>query len=75
MNRKTIQQSKITNSMIGSRKYSDKVCYPEWNLQWGNKSFNLLGIIFHVDLHRINKMTFDKKLVKLKSLIHGIGEF
>ena len=53
---------------FGNRKYCE-VIYPELNFQWGNSTFNLLGIDFHVDLFRIPKLNFDKKLVKLKSLI------
>ena len=56
---------------IGNKKHSDEIFYPEWNLKWGNTKFILLGIDFHVDLHLIPKINFDKKLVKLKSLIQS----
>ena len=60
--------NKTQTVWIGNKKYSD-LCYPEFNLHWGENSFNLLGIDFHVDLFKIPKLNYDKKLVKLKSLM------
>ena len=54
---------------IGSKKYSEEIYQDAQNLRWGDKTFTLLGIDFHVDLHLIPKMNFDKKLVKLKEMI------
>ena len=54
---------------IGNQKYSDAIYETNSNLQWGITKFNLLGIEFDVDLNKITKLNFDKKLVKLKSLI------
>ncbi len=54
---------------LGSKKYSDEIISPDLNLQWGNQSFTLLGIEYHVDLNKILRLNYDKKLVKLKSII------
>ena len=60
--------SKTQITWIGSKKYSaDKLCN-ELNLIWTN-TFTLLGIHFDVDLSRINFLNYDKKLVKIKSII------
>ena len=54
---------------IGSKKYSGDTLLPELKLKWGNAKFTLLGIEFSVDLHEIPKLNYDKKLIKLKSII------
>lgn len=54
---------------IGSKKYSQDCYLPELNLQWGKEKFTLLGIEFSVNLHEIPRLNYDKKLIKLKSLI------
>ena len=54
---------------LGNKKYSDEIISPELNLNWGNTSFTLLGIEFHVDLNKIPRLNYDKKLVKIKSVI------
>lgn len=54
---------------IGSKKYSLDQFLPELGLQWGRDHFMLLGIEFNVNLHKIPKLNFDKKLIKLKSLL------
>ena len=64
-----INTSKTQAIWIGSMKYSDTKYLPEVGLQWGRHTFTLLGVEFSVDLHEIPKMNYDKKLIKLKSLI------
>ena len=54
---------------IGSEKFSKKILCPHWKLQWGITRFSLLGTIFDVDLHKITKLNFDKKIVKLKQIL------
>ena len=54
---------------IGSKKYSEDIICPEWNLHWGKTVFNLLGIDFDVDLHKITSLNYDKKLVKIKKTL------
>ena len=65
-----INLSKSQVIWIGNKKYSDTIFHPEWKLRWGDKAFTLLGIDFHVDLHMIPKLNYDKKLVKIKGLIN-----
>ena len=55
---------------IGSEKFSNKKCCPNWNLQWGITHFSILGMIFDIDLHKITTLNFDKKIVKLKQIIN-----
>lgn len=55
---------------IGSKKHSQDKFLPELDLQWGKETFCLLGIDFSVNLHEMVRMNFDKKIVKLKSLIN-----
>ena len=65
-----INYSKTQVIWIGSMKYSRETLCNKYNLQWGNSKFTYLGIEFDVDLHNITKLNYDKKLVKIKSLIH-----
>ena len=65
-----INTNKTQVVWIGSKKYSDDTFLPELNLQWGANKFTVLGIDFCVDLHQIPKTNFDKKLIKLKSVIN-----
>lgn len=59
---------KIQIVWIGSKKYlEDKICI-EINFEW-IINFKFLGIYYDVDLIRINKLNYDKKLVKIKSII------
>lgn len=63
-----INLSKTQATWIGSKKYSiEKMC-KNINLQW-TTTFKLLGIHFDVDLTKILKMNYDKKLVKIKNTI------
>ena len=64
-----INTSKTQAIWIGSMKYSNVTFLPELGLQWGRDKFTVLGIDFSVNLHEIPKMNYDKKLIKLKSLI------
>jgi len=64
-----INYSKTQIIWIGSKKYSLENMCQEWDLQWGKSSFNLLGIDFDVDLHKIVTLNFDKRLVKLKAIL------
>ena len=54
---------------IGSKKYSDITLCPDTTLVWGKTTFSLLGIEYNVDLHEMVKLNYDKKLVKIKSII------
>ena len=63
--------SKTKLIWIGSKKYSDDTLCNEYNLQWGITKFDYLGIEFDVDLHKIVRMNYDKKLVKIKAIIES----
>jgi len=41
----------------------------EWSLNWGKSCFNLLGVDFDVNLHKISTLNYDKKLVKRKDIL------
>ena len=60
--------SKTQIAWIGSLKYNDDRLCPDLNFQWTTR-FTLLGVIFDVDLSRVNFLNYVKKLVKIKSLI------
>ena len=60
--------SKTQIVWIGSKRFSNEILVPEFNFQWTTR-FNLLGVCFDVDLSRIAFLNYDKKLVKIKSLI------
>ena len=64
-----INTNKTQPIWIGSMKQSNIRYLPELGLQWGRDKFILLGIDFSVNLHEIPKINYDKKLIKLKSLI------
>ena len=33
---------------------------PEYNLKWGENSFNMLGVEYNVDLHKTINLNYDK---------------
>lgn len=53
---------------IGSKKYSNHKLCQEIELMW-TTNFKLLGIQYDVDLSKIIRMNYDKKLVKIKSTV------
>ena len=64
-----MNNSKTQLIWIGSKKYStDTLCY-DYNLPWDNTKCNYLGIEFDVDLNKIVKLNYDKKLVKIKGIM------
>ena len=63
--------SKTQVIWIGSMKYSNNVLGNRYNLQWGNTRFRYLGIEYDVDLNKIVQLNYDKKLVKIKSLLNS----
>ena len=69
-----INYSKTHTVWIGSKKYSNNVLPSDSNLSWGTTKFTLLGIIFDVDLHKMPKLNYDPKLVKIKSILRQWGK-
>ena len=63
-----INQSKTQIVWIGSKKYSEDRLCPDLKFQW-TTNFKLLGIYYDVDLAKITKLNYDKKLVKIKTII------
>ena len=64
-----INFSKTQVIWIGSKKFSNDTLCNNYNLHWGNTQFNYLGIEYDVDLNKIIKLNYDKKLVKIKNLL------
>ena len=63
-----INYTKTQVVWIGSKRFSkDKLCL-NWDLTWGKYSFNYLGIYFDVDLSKMIKFNFEKKIIEIKSL-------
>ena len=54
---------------IGIKKYSSQTIKTKWKLNWGRPDFKLLGIHFHVDLDKMNKINNDEKIIKIKNII------
>ena len=54
---------------IGIKKYSSQTIKTKWKLNWGRPDFKLLGIHFHVDLDKINKINYNEKIIKIKNII------
>ena len=54
---------------IGAKKYSTAAIKTRWKLSWGKTDFKLLGINFHVDLDRIQRINYTEKIHKIKNLI------
>ena len=46
---------------IGSLKYNDDLIGPDLNIQWTTR-FSFVGVIFDVDLSRVNFLNYDKNL-------------
>ena len=54
---------------IGLNKYSTSTIKTRWILSWGKTEFKLLGITFHIDLDKIQRMNYTEKIHKIKSII------
>ena len=54
---------------IGINKYSTKAIKTRWKLSWGKTDFKLLGITFHIDLDKIERINYTEKIHKINSLI------
>ena len=54
---------------IGINKYSTKAIKTRWKLSWGKTNFKLLGITFHIDLDKIERINYTEKIHKINSLI------
>jgi len=54
---------------LGIKKYSSDTINTRWKLKWGISNFKLLGINFDVDVEKMNKINYESKIDKLKSLI------
>ena len=64
-----INSEKTNIVWIGSKKYSHEVFHHRLKFNWGTTTFNLLGILFSVDLVAIPKLNFTKALKKVENLI------
>ena len=54
---------------IGINKYSTKAIKTRWKLSWGKTDFKLLGITFHIDLDKIERINYTEKIHKINSSI------
>lgn len=63
-----INQSKTQLVWIGSKKYSNHKLCQEIELIW-TTNLKLLGIQYDVDLSKIIRMNYDKKLINIKSTV------
>ena len=43
--------------------------HTRWKLQWGTTQFNLLGIVFSVNLENIFELNYETKLLDMKKSI------
>jgi hypothetical protein len=66
-----INYTKTQVVWIGSKRFSDEKLCLNLDLTWGKHSFKYLGIDFdiHVDLSRMIKINFEKKIIEIKSLL------
>ena len=72
-----INYTKTQVVWIGSKRFSDEKLCLNLDLTWGKHSFKYLGIDFdiHVDLSRMIKINFEKKIIEIKSLlINGVKD-
>ena len=65
------KQSSLTKVIcIGSKRFSKDVFHhTRWKLQWGTTQFNLLGIVFSVNLENIVELNYETKLLDMKKTI------
>ena len=61
---------KIFFIWIGSRKYNIHSIKTKWKLTWGETQFKLLGIIFDVNLNKMNDLNFEPKLKSISKCIN-----
>ena len=54
---------------IGRKKFSKDILNSKYNLIWGNKELDLLGLTFNVDLNVTTIKNYQKALIKLKENI------
>ena len=53
---------------FGSRKNSQLILCPEYNLTWENTSFTVLGVNFSINLPEMVDLNFDSKIEEIKKL-------
>ena len=53
---------------IGSKRFSEEKLCLSWDLTWAKHS-NYLGIDFDIDLSKMIKINFEKKIIEIKSLL------
>ena len=61
--------NKTTVIWIGRKKYSKDKLQVSVNLDWGTTHFNLLGIIFSVDLNEMITLNYSKALENSKKTL------
>lgn len=61
--------SKTKAVWIGTKKYSDHILCPNYNLQWTKSNFKLLGIDFSLDLQAMLDINFTKKIKEMSSIL------
>ena len=61
--------SKTRAIWIGSKKYSDHILCPNYNLLWSHSNFKLLGIEFSLDLDSMVKINYAKKIKEVSAIL------
>jgi hypothetical protein len=64
-----MQKHKYRVVWISSKRFGGGNLCLYWDLTWGKHSFNYLGIDFDVDLSKMIKINFEKKIIEIKSLL------
>ena len=54
---------------IGKKKYSADTIKTRWKLVWNQHQFQLLGIIFHVDLSKMIRLNYSKKINEIEETL------
>ena len=54
---------------IGSKSNCNETICSEYNIQWENGPFTILGITFTADLNNMEKLNFEEKLIKIQNEI------
>ena len=64
-----INRSKTKAVWIGSKRYSDHILCPDFNLHWSNSDFKVLGIQFSLELDKITDINFSKKIKEVTMIL------
>ena len=64
-----INKSKTKAVWVGSKKFSDHILCPNFNLKWSHSNFRVLGLDFSINLDAMVDINFSKKIKEVAKVL------